>query len=265
MTPFRARLTFLGFVVLTGAISVNALYMQQPLETRSDVTGSVNKPSDTKRVEGRHQNDVGQPPAAAPKGDLQTLGSRVSPDRPAQPSPARPKASGIPPAEATPPSADAAGPMPPDEVIRAIQRELTYRNYAVDRRDGQLDTATRMAILNYQFDAGLSLTGLPSEELLKHILFGPLQNAAEGNRTARIESDRALVASVQRVLSRLGFGNLPETGRLGPRTRKALEDFAAFRDLPRDGHLSPRLLLDLAIVTDEPLRRRPTQSAGDIN
>jgi peptidoglycan hydrolase-like protein with peptidoglycan-binding domain len=253
MTPFSARLTFFGFVCLAGAIATNALYFQEPLEKNREITGSVPQ-SERLEAQAPAQTDEPEEPAeAAPKGDLQPIAGsaeRAVPDT-------------------RPPSAIARTPsqarMPAPEVVRAIQRELAYRNYIVNRRNGQLDTSTRIAILNYQYDNGMILTGRPSESVLEHILFGPFQAAPERGRIARLEADGALVARVQRTLSRLGFGNLPENGRLDAQTRDALREFAAFRDLPRDGRLSPRLLLELADVTDEPLAGRGVAMSGDVN
>jgi peptidoglycan hydrolase-like protein with peptidoglycan-binding domain len=263
MTPFSARLTLVSFLLLAGAIATNALYLQAPLETNSRVTSSVTepaKPDEAERISPTPRAERNQPRQAAPKGDLQAgrSGSTNNPPRdnevrsaPAPENPSEPDADPV--------------PLPPEEVIRAIQRELAFRNYAVGRRDGRLDTATRLAILNYQYDAGLRLTGRPSEAVLKDILFGPFQGAASDRRIAQFEADSALVARVQRVLSRLGFGNLAENGRLGAETRAAVREFAAFRDLPRDGRLSPRLLLELVEITDERLARGGARSAGELD
>jgi len=263
MTPFSARLTLVSFLLLAGAIATNALYMQAPLETNSRVTGSVAKPAkpdEAARNAPAPRAERNQPRQAAPKGDLQAQRSGQANDTARPDSQARtPALRSVPATEAEP------APLPPEEVIRAIQRELAFRNYAVGRPDGRLDTATRLAILNYQYDAGLRLTGRPSEAVLKDILFGSFQGAASDRRVAQLEADGTLVARVQRVLSRLGFGNLAGNGRLGAETRAALREFAAFRDLPRDGRLSPRLLLELVEITDEPLARGGARSASELD
>lgn len=263
MTPFSARLTLVSFLVLAGAIATNALYLQTPLETNSRVTGSVTKPAkpdEPERTAASPRPERIRPRQAAPKGDLQAersgAANSTARDNDIRRAPATESLSD--------PDADPV-PLPPEEVIRAIQRELAFRNYSVGRRDGRLDTSTRLAILNYQYDAGLRLTGRPSEAVLKDILFGPFQGAASDRRVAQLEADGALVARVQRVLSRLGFGNLAESGRLDAETRAALREFAAFRDLPRDGRLSPRLLIELVEVTDEPLARGGAQSARQLD
>jgi len=69
------------------------------------------------------------------------------------------------------------------------------------------DTVLAGAIMAYQFDHGLPLTGLATDELLKSIVFG-VEAAGEGNDTApRIDSEHArrLVAEVQGTLSAKGY------------------------------------------------------------
>jgi len=259
MTPFSARLTFLGFVALAGAIATNALYLQQPLDKEARVTGSVTQTG--AQVSGEPRRETLE--RAAPKGDLlaSAQGEQPDPDTLTR-STVEPEAALRDDLRNRTPSLRE---MPRGEVVRAIQRELSYRNYSIAQPDGQLDLATRVAILNYQYDTGMALTGRPSEALLKQILFGPFQGAPESHRIDRLESDRALVAGIQRLLSQLGFGNVPENGRLGPETRRALREFAAFRDLRSDGRLTPRLLLEAADVTDKPLSHAALDPSKDFN
>ncbi len=259
MTPFSARLTFFGFLCLAGAIATNALYFQEPLDGNPRITGSVAQKGEQRTAVRPAETGQDKPSEAAPKGNLQPIAPVADRQRPDLEHEQHER---LPSARTTPANERQ---MPPEEVIRAIQRELAYRSYLVNRRDGKLDTSTRLAILNYQYDAGMTLTGRPSESVLKNILFGPFQAASESRRIARLEADRALVARVQRILSQLGFGNLPESGRVGAETRQSLREFAAFRDLPEDGRLSPRLLLELADVTDEPLAGGSVAVSGGVN
>lgn len=244
MKPLSARVAFLGFLFLVGAITANALYFQRTPESETTASRSTTaaarsaKPDSTSRPTRK---------SGRPK-------TRSKPDAEAAPKSARRDHTGaLPPDESTPPRTSLSKPMPRREVIEGIQRELGHRDYRPERTDGRLDLSTRVAILNYQYDSGVALTGRPSEDLLKQILFGPYLSATTGNRLARLENDEALVAQVQGFLSRLGFANLTEDGRMDRGTRQALREFARFRDLPADGRLSPRLLLELADLTDERL------------
>ena len=53
------------------------------------------------------------------------------------------------------------------ETIRAIQRELRQRGYGAWSSDGVMRPVTRAAIMAYEHDQGLPLTGEASEALLK--------------------------------------------------------------------------------------------------
>jgi peptidoglycan hydrolase-like protein with peptidoglycan-binding domain len=57
------------------------------------------------------------------------------------------------------------------DVIRAVQRELGRRGYKPGLPTGVSNVATRGAIMAYQRDHGLPLTGEPSDALLKAIVF----------------------------------------------------------------------------------------------
>jgi peptidoglycan hydrolase-like protein with peptidoglycan-binding domain len=244
MKPLSARVAFLGFLFLVGAIATNALYFQRTPESETEAARST-----TAAARSAGRDSASRP--ARKTGRLEKR--RKAAAEAAQKSARRDYTGALPPDESTPPSASLSTPMPPREVIRGIQRELAHRDYQPERTDGRLDLSTRVAILNYQYDSGVALSGRPSEDLLKQILFGPYFSAGTGNRLVRLENDEALVGQVQGILSRLGFASLAEDGRMDRETRQALRKFARFRDLRADGRLSPRLLLELADLTDERL------------
>jgi len=253
MTPLSARLTFLGLIALAGAISANALYMQPPAETRraASETRDDRKPTEDETV-GREEKSAADKGPLAPYREPAERSVRAAPPKQPEEAPAALRSRSEPPREgrATPRARTPESP-PRKEVVRAIQRELAHRDYRVDRRDGRVELSTRLAVLLYEYDSGLTLTGRPSEALLEQILFGPFQGAGTEDPVRRFEADPDLVARVQTILSRLGFGNLEGTGRLGPDTRSALREFAHFRDLRPDGRLTPRLLLELSDISDE--------------
>ncbi len=254
MTPLSARLTFLGLIALAGAISANALYMQPPAETRR-AAGETQ--DDRKRAEdetvGREEKSAADKRPLAPYREAAERSDEITPPKLAEEAPAR-RPQSKPPREARATRRTRAPQSAPrKEVVRAIQRELAHRDYRIDRRDGRVDLSTRLAILLYEYDIGLTLTGRPSEALLEQILFGRFHGAGTDDPVTRFEADPDLVARVQNALSRLGFGNLEGTGQLGPDTRSALREFAHFRDLRPDGRLTPRLLLELSDVSDEPV------------
>lgn len=149
------------------------------------------------------------------------------------------------------------GRMPTTALVRAIQRELAQRGYRPGRQDGFVDLPTRMAILAYQYDAGLQLTGAPSEGLLKHILFGPFVVRPDAPASEwRFERDPDLVGEVQRTLAALGYSAAQVNGRLGRETREAIMRFEEDREMPRTGRVSSRVLLELVIVTGQSFGER---------
>lgn len=247
MRPLAARLTFFGFLLLAGAIAANALYMQPVPEARDGA--------------GRTDPQAARSPDAAAPADDVDPARRSGPAEPrADPdvSPATVGQSARPAQDRTasaPPRAPRgrrpAPPAPRPAIVRAIQRELAHRDYAIEQRDGRNDTQTRLAILQYQYDTGATLTGRPSEALLESILFGPFEAASRADPVAQLEADERLVASVQGALSRLGFASLEQNGRMGSQTRDALRQFAEFVGLRPDGRLSPRVLLELIDMTEE--------------
>ncbi|MEP9348508.1 peptidoglycan-binding domain-containing protein [Xanthobacter sp. KR7-225] len=57
------------------------------------------------------------------------------------------------------------------------------------------------------------------------------------------------VLSVQKALSRIGYGPIKADGRPGAETRLAIQRFQRDRNLPADGEISDRLVRELAAVT----------------
>ncbi|MDZ4789686.1 MAG: peptidoglycan-binding protein [Hyphomicrobiales bacterium] len=229
---WRTTLAGLSFLGLTAAISVNALYLQHG-GSRLPVEARV---KDAEPIEAT-------PPTAALKpvtGSLQGAGaqSRPSPPPPAKEA-ARPLAVGV-------------------ETIKAVQRELARRGYSVGAEDGRIRMITREAIIAYEFDRGLALTGEASEALLKDMLFAPVTPRAERKLDARrYEVSQPMVARVQEVLSSLGFGPGAMSGQMDAATRAALRQFQSHRKLAATGELSERVLLEMSVVTGKPLVSSP--------
>src|SRR6185369_9761772 len=71
------------------------------------------------------------------------------------------------------------------ETIRAIQRELRQREYGLLVSDGVMRPVTRAAIMAYEHDQGLPLTGEANEALLKRLLLGVSLTADPPVATAR--------------------------------------------------------------------------------
>ncbi len=67
-----------------------------------------------------------------------------------------------------------------------------------------------------------------------------------------IKSSRR-IASVQRVLSDYGYGQLKPTGIIGPDTQAAIQKFERERKMPVTGELSERLIHDLGVLAGRPI------------
>jgi peptidoglycan hydrolase-like protein with peptidoglycan-binding domain len=150
------------------------------------------------------------------------------------------------------------------DVIRAVQRELGQRGYDPGIPNGVANLVTRGAILAYQHDHGLPLTGEPSEALLKAIVFessgafralGRGMGADQGNHAGRI------ISTVQQWLSALGYPVGKVDGRMGEDTRRSIREFETQQGLPPTGRISGQLVAELARVSGNGLFAAGDQSA----
>lgn len=150
--------------------------------------------------------------------------------------------------------------QPADATVAAIRRELGRRGYRVDQA-AAVTSALRLAVLCYEFDQGLALSGEPDAALLKAILFGRVARA----QTApdRFERRPALVRAVQSALGTLGYRQGAADGVIAADTRAAIERFETERGLPASGQLAERVLLELVILTGAPLRMGETTAQAN--
>jgi peptidoglycan hydrolase-like protein with peptidoglycan-binding domain len=244
MTPFRMRLFVIVFLSVAAAIAVNALYLQHAPRL---VATAVQEPSRQLTVERT------APTAALPKQDPIITAAQAAPElepHAAEPVAAREAPPSVPPA-AAPPRKPA--PPPPARVIRAIQRELQLRGYTEEPATGDLSLSMRAAIVAYEFDEGMPLTGEASEAILKSLIFARAEGRAEPKSAARFEQRRALIAEVQHMLSAMGYAPGPADGRLDDETRNAIRRFEGDRHLSADGQLNERVLLEIVIAAGRPI------------
>jgi hypothetical protein len=217
MTPFTARLCFTAFLLLGFVIAVNALLLQ---------------------------------PAQRKPQPAVTITTSPAPGT------ARGQTAGTP----APPPAPAASPAPVtstaglDRVSAAILRELVRKGYPAPETAAGNDIAA--LVLAYEFDSGGPLTGRPTEDLLKRLLFD-LDRAPRGSLADRVERDQALVLSIQKTLLQLGFFSGALTGRMDEWTQAAIAAFERHRKLTITSRLGEATLLDLIAYTGEPIQRAP--------
>jgi len=133
----------------------------------------------------------------------------------------------------------------------ALTRELARRGYASQLRIRP--NGLRLAVLAYEFDNGLPLTGEPSDALLKRVLFDGNQGP-RGSFTDRAELNAKLVMEAQRTLAGLGFFRGTFSGRIDVWTSNAIRDFERHRGIPLTGRLTDQTLLELISYSGKPIR-----------
>jgi peptidoglycan hydrolase-like protein with peptidoglycan-binding domain len=222
-----ARLVFLAFIGLTGFIIYNALYLQ---EVRNAVL-----------------------PTIMPRGTRSPAPPSVAATKAPEPSKTPAVSTDLPPLQVQ----DA-----PEQLVAAIQRELAARGYRGGPADGKLRDETRKAITSFEKDSGLPVTGLPSDELLRHILLGEtvapgastgsLAGATGGGAGAKPGSTAKVdttVQQVQQILADLGYAPGPIDGAMGSGTERAVGAFQRDRKIASTGRITPDLLREIKRVT----------------
>ena len=115
------------------------------------------------------------------------------------------------------------------ETVRAIQRELRARGYETGGTDGVPVLMTRAAIMAYEHDQGLTLTGDANEDMLKRILFG-VSTTDRSNRSSSPREARpnavAVIRTVQQNLVTLGYTPGRVDGQMRSDTQQAIREFA---------------------------------------
>lgn len=146
------------------------------------------------------------------------------------------------------------------ETIRGIQRQLLSQGYDPGLVDGVNGLLTRAAIMAYQHDKGLSVTGEVSERLLKQIVFGESDPSIAASAKQAIPRETiALIKAVQQILAKMGYDPGPVDGILGASTRRAIQNFEQEQKMSAKGRISGRLLKALVRVTGTKL---PTIQKG---
>jgi hypothetical protein len=231
MTPLRARLTLLAIMALFLATAGNALFLQERTRTPSTMW-SGRLPPENPTVVSQTLEAASQP--AAPP--VQAPEAQPAAAQPAPPQPSHTQS----PAEPASP-----------RILAALQRELGRRGYAGQLQDQA--NGLRLAVLAYEFDNSLPLTGEPTEGLLKLVLFD-LNQAPRGAFADRAEANPRLVIEIQKALLGLGFFRGGLSGRMDQWTSDAVKDFERHRGLILTGRLAEATLLELVSYSGQPLQ-----------
>ena len=141
-----------------------------------------------------------------------------------------------------------------NDLLQAIRRELSAHNYfpgtSGSRFDQRADVMTRGAIMAWQYDNALPVTGLVSQELLKSFLFGVSRKADGQTKPPKFGVEtRQLVAEIQGILSARGHYTGKIDGLFAKQTMAAIKRFESDRDLPVTGRISGLLVQELTRLT----------------
>jgi peptidoglycan hydrolase-like protein with peptidoglycan-binding domain len=241
MTPGQARIALLSFVLVSAGVATNALFLQ----ARLPAAGKVPAERASVRPAADRAGKVGEATttrrSAIPEEQALRI-ARFAPDLD---------------------KIDAAPAGPDDiadaETIRAIQRELKLRGYGPVAGDGVIGLTTRAAIMAFEHDHGMALSGQASERLLKRILLGAADLAsADSPGAGKVRSSHAeqLIRSVQQWLATLGYQPGRIDGRPGEETVKAIRDFEMDKGLVPKGRVSAELVVRLSeAATPKPSSR----------
>jgi peptidoglycan hydrolase-like protein with peptidoglycan-binding domain len=131
------------------------------------------------------------------------------------------------------------------DTVRAIQRELVQRGFGPLTVDGMVRPETRAAIMAFEHDSRLPLTGEATSRQLERVVLG-VPVAPDGAGEVRSPHAEALVRHVQRLLAARGYRPGAVDGRLGAQTVAAIRAFEADQSLaPPKGRISAGVVAKL--------------------
>ncbi len=219
MTPRQARVALGAFLLLATGVTGNALFLQSAA------------PLDAGARKGRVTPKPDPPPHRTPAGPA---------DGPKRATLVKPGPAG----------AETNLEVPPDEAdveaVRSIQRELERRGYGPIVADGVMRPAARAAVMAFEHEHRLPLTGEATQALLKRLVFG-ISPAAQTEGAPEVQSAhaRALVKDVQRLLAVRGYRPGAIDGRLSAETVKAVRVFETDQGLEPKGRISAQIVTRL--------------------
>lgn len=227
MTPRQARVALGGFALLAAGVTCNALYLQTAMPRNGGIDKSW--PSLPRSEPERRTGQARKPVQTAPAGKPRSIAALLKAE------PANAKAA----LRASPGEADR-------EAVRSIQRELARRGYGPLVADGIMRPAARAAIMAFEHDHRLPLTGEGTRALLKRLVFGaPVAAETAGALQVRSLHAEALVKEVQRLLIARGYRPGAIDGRLGPETVAAIRVFETDQGLVPKGRISAQIVTRL--------------------
>lgn len=144
-------------------------------------------------------------------------------------------------------------PRPSDAALRPNDTKLDSRMLDAKPVDGKSDVKpVERASADPMAGLVKSTTTPPAASTAVARPPAPVPNVARDPLGDLIISSRR-VAAVQRALTEYGYGQLKPTGTAGSDTQAAIQRFERERKLPVTGHISDRVVKELATVTGRPI------------
>jgi hypothetical protein len=262
MTPRQARVALGAFVLLVAGVTGNALYLQggvdrsaRPAVPAAPRAEPPRPPTEPRPKAGKtNQHAAVSPPTEPPK-------AAQPPDRPSERSggqgQAEPDAQPAGQSQGQTKSAQAVkvrvvrvatiGEAPPEgtdpETVRTVQGELNRLGYGPLAVDGAIRPELRAAVMAFEHEHRLPLTGEATQTLLKQLLYGaPAAAGAASPPEARSPHAQAMIRQVQQMLVERGYRPGAVDGRLSSETVAAIRSFEADQGLASKGRISVTLL-----------------------
>lgn len=135
------------------------------------------------------------------------------------------------------------------ETVRAVQRELQTLGYYTGQHDGVASLMTHAAVMAFQHDHAMPISGEPSETLLKALILGasPVSaRARPGPEVIKGSPAEQVMRTVQQSLASLGYGIAKVDGRVGDDTQRSIREFEMDQAMKPSGRISAPLLAKLA-------------------
>jgi peptidoglycan hydrolase-like protein with peptidoglycan-binding domain len=138
------------------------------------------------------------------------------------------------------------GDAPPEDTdpdtVRSVQGELNRLGYGPVATDGAIRPELRAAIMAFEHEHRLPLTGEATQGLLKQMLYGAPTAGVAAPPEVRSPHAQAMIRQVQQMLAERGYRPGAIDGRFSPETVAAIRTFEADQGLVPKGRISVALL-----------------------
>jgi peptidoglycan hydrolase-like protein with peptidoglycan-binding domain len=236
MTPRHARVALGGFFLLATGVTTNALYLQGAVSgTTEKAAAAAIRPEPRPPAAPKSAKTAKAHVKGATADTPQVLPQSASKSAPKSPPSVKVRLVRV--ATVGETRSEEADP----ETVRAVQEVLNRQGYGPIEADGIMRQPTRAAIMAFQHDHRLGLTGEASQVLLKQLVFGTPE-AAAGDTEVRSPHAEAIVKQVQQLLITRGYRAGTVDGQMGAETVAAIRTFETDQGLVPKGRISADVL-----------------------